>query len=316
MEDEDADDYIEGEDYYNSIYLFIINFFQYPYISLFSEYLANFNEETSGSSTDDTYSQYCYDFHRNKFGSNQNFLSSCNKVAKYLKHLNKTEFTTDRFKRCKHLNYLLNSNKEYNTIPNYNTSTLINAYEELTNKIKHPCYYHIKKINENTLRKLKEINNMYEYFNKVKNSSTSCSNDCCSHASSCTKIYDSYITNCSVDSTDHLCNELVNFKSEYDNLMQSIECQGVSRILTPPKEHYSSITILIPLIIILVISISSFIFYKFTPLGSWLNLQISNKKKIWNYLQIESPLLYSSNSGKLPSHINTFNIEYQSNRNQ
>ncbi|SBT52029.1 PIR Superfamily Protein [Plasmodium ovale wallikeri] len=302
MEDEDADDYIEGEDYY-------------PYISLFQKYLDNFNEVISGSVTNDAYTQYCDNFYRTKFGNNENFLSSCKKVAKYLNHLNKGELTAERFNRCKHLNYLLNSNEEYNTIPNYNTSHLIDAYEELTKKINHACFYHIKKINEDTLRKLKDINNMHEYFNKIKDNSTSCSTECCSHASSCTKIYDSYITNCSVASTDHLCNELVNFKSEYDNIMQSIECQGVSKILTPPKEQYSSVTLLIPLIIILVISVFSFIFYKFTPLGSWLDLQIAKKKKIWNYLQKESPLLYNSNSENLPSHINTFNIEYQSNRN-
>ncbi|SBT73136.1 PIR protein [Plasmodium ovale] len=309
-DEEDVDDTVEdgihnqmeGEDYYS-------------YVSLFSEYLSNLEKSITGSVDDDTYTTQCHNVHSSKFANSDQFLTSCNKVAKYLAFLHSKRSDIDIYQRCRHLNYLLNTEDEYCNIPSYNKSQLINAYKEIMGKANHACSSYVAIINEVILRKIKNIYSMNEYLDKIKNKNTPCTDNCCSHAKECVRIYDGYIDACYTDSTDDLCKALQIFKDDYEEHMANIYCEEEIKILTPPKERNSGVAVFIPFFMILVISIFSFILYKFTPFGSWLDIEIQKKKKILKNLYKNHKLSGIHKNEELNSHNNTFDIQYQSLRN-
>ncbi|SBT84662.1 PIR protein [Plasmodium ovale] len=293
---------MEGEDYYS-------------YVSLFPEYLSNLKESITESIGADTYTTQCHSIYSSKFPNSEEFLTSCNKVQKHLTYLNSKSFGTDIYPRCKHLNYLLNTNDNYCKISNYDKTQLIDAYKELMRNLNHLCSSYVAPINEVVLGKIKDIQNMNEYLDKVKAKNTSCNNECCSNAKECIRIYSSYIDTCYVDSTDDLCKALQIFKDDYEKHMVNINCREDIKILTPPKERNSGVTVLIPFFMILVISICSFILYKFTPFGSWLDIKMQKKKNILKNLYKNHKLSGIYKNEQLNSHNNTFDIQYQSLRN-
>ncbi|SBS81972.1 PIR Superfamily Protein [Plasmodium ovale curtisi] len=251
----------------------------YSYVSLFPEYLSNLKKSITESIDADTYTtQYIY-------------------------------------QRCRHLNYLLNTEDEYCSIPSYNKLQLINAYKEIMGKVNHVCTSYVAIINEVILGKIKNIYSMNEYLDKIKNKNTPCTDKCCPHAKECVRIYDGYIDACYTDSTDDLCKALQIFKNDYEELMENTNCEEEIKILTPPKERNSGVTVLIPFFMILVISICSFILYKFTPFGSWLDIKIQKKKNILKNLYKNHKLSGNYKNEQLNSHNNTFDIQYQSLRN-
>ncbi|SBT55163.1 PIR Superfamily Protein [Plasmodium ovale wallikeri] len=293
---------MEGEDYYS-------------YVSLFSKYLSNLEESIAGSIGAHTYTTQCYSIYTSNFSNSGQFLTSCNKVEKYLTYLNSKSLGTDIYPRCKHLNYLLNTDDNYCKISNYDKTQLIDAYKQLMRNVHHLCASYVAIIDEVILGKIKDIQNMNEYLDKIKAQKTSCDNECCSNAKECIKIYDGYIDACYNDSTDDLCKALQIFKDDYEGHMANINCEENIKILTPPKERNSGVTVFIPFFMILVISIFSFILYKFTPFGSWLDIEIQKKKKILKNLYKNHKLSGIHKNEELNSHNNTFDIQYQSLRN-
>lgn len=229
---------------------------------MFPEYLSNLKKSITESIDADTYTTQCHSIYSSKFANSGQFVTSCNKVAKYLAFLYNKRFDIDIYQRCRHLNYLLNTEDEYCSIPSYNKLQLINAYKEIMGKVNHVCTSYVAIINEVILGKIKNIYSMNEYLDKIKNKNTPCTDKCCPHAKECVRIYDGYIDACYTDSTDDLCKALQIFKNDYEELMENTNCEEEIKILTPPKERNSGVTVLIPFFMILVISICSFILYK------------------------------------------------------
>ncbi|SBT00255.1 PIR Superfamily Protein [Plasmodium ovale curtisi] len=305
---------VEGEEDENVINVPEDNY--YPYLSSFPKYLQNFKEVIGESISDSSYHVRCSSIESIRFKGNSNFRDLCYNVAKYLNRLHNTKSNTDTHERCAHLNYILNSDESYYNITNYSKSDLINAYSELITNFNDVCYSTIELIDELTLKKLKDIYDMHESFGKVKSKEISCIDDCCTNAKKCASIYDNYIKNCYEDSIDYICDDLGKFKYEYETHMKSVKtvCTDTLKILTPPKKNNSSVTILIPCIVILIIPCFLFIFYKFTPFGLLLRTGILQMKKMLYNSDEESQDMSVNNPEYIPTStkMKAYHIAYNS----
>ncbi|SBT57108.1 PIR Superfamily Protein [Plasmodium ovale wallikeri] len=260
----------------------------YPYLSSFVQYQQNFNQIINGSGGDTSYETRCSQIGNDRFQGSENFRKRCYEVAKYLNYIKSKESDGDTHERCAHLNYILNSNKDYYDIPNYGKKDLIKAYADVSPNLTYMCHSKIDLIDHNVLEKLTEIYNMHDLFNKVKSNKASCSGTSCSNITRCVSIYEKYIENCYVDSMDYICQELSKLKHAYDEHMETVTtCPEAVKILIPPKENNTGVTILIPCIIILIIPFFLFILYKFTPFGPLVRPRIQQIKRLLNNIYEE-----------------------------
>ncbi|SBT74128.1 PIR protein [Plasmodium ovale] len=295
---DDAAKLIAGENYYT-------------YVKFFKSYKNNFDEIISGDNNEQKYGSKCDSIKNTYFSNNNDFITFCYKFSKYLDNLNDSKYLDDRYMRCAHFNYLLNSNKEYNSISKFDKSILIKACKDISKNVSDSCYGYIDTIREDILENLEEIYNMYKYLNQVKEKNALCSGDCCVNAKECVTIYDKYIKNCYIYDTKDLCKALSNFKYEYEEHMKSIECPGTPQILASPYGNDPIFASITSFIIILVILSLSFMLYKFTPFGTWINTKLQNKKKILNNLYEDTfePLKNYTNK-QLSSANSIFKVKY------
>ncbi|SBT72426.1 PIR protein [Plasmodium ovale] len=227
---------------------------------------------------------------------------------------------TDKKKSCDVFNYwfnddLVNINKQnildsdfYTSISNYiNKCLRINE-----------CNLNLHKIEDSEFNNLKILYDLYyNFYNKniLRNGvyvASKCTNGC-SHKGICAELFNKNIDKCPMSKESKFCNELEQFRNKYnaDNICdacpnvpplkarqndlpaeafvdvkeQGTRTDGDQHIQEPEsvpsnEDKYviiptvSSILIGIPLII--------FLFKKFTPLGTYLNLKILKKKSVWN----------------------------------
>ncbi|SBS95084.1 PIR Superfamily Protein [Plasmodium ovale curtisi] len=296
MDDDDSDGIVLAEDDDDDInYVAGSNY--YPYLSSFVQYDQKFNEIIEGSGGDTTYETWCNQISGDQFQGNNIFRNRCYEIGKYLNNIRSEQNDGDTYKRCAHLNYILNSNTNYHNMTNYSKSDLIKAYSGISQKLNDICYGKIELIDDNVLEKLKEIYNMHDLFNKVKLNKSSCSATCCSNIIQCVSIYDKYIENCYVDSMDYICQELSKLKHVYDEHMETVTtCPEAVKKLIPPKENNTGVTILIPYIIILIIPFFLFILYKFTPFSSLVRPRIHQIKRLLNNIYEEDQYKTVDNS--------------------
>ncbi|SBT83170.1 PIR protein [Plasmodium ovale] len=285
MDDGDDDvNYVAGSNYY-------------PYLSSFVQYEQNFNEIIKGSDANTSYETHCSKIESERFQGSDAFRKRCYDIAKYLNYISSKQSDGETHERCAHLNYILNSNTDYYNIQNYKKTELIKAYADVSPKLTDTCYAKIELIDDEVLEKLKEIYNMHELFYKVKMNAKPCNGDCCSNITQCVSIYNKYIDNCYADSMDYICQEISKLKHEYDNHMKTVTtCPEAIKILIPPKEYNTGVTILIPCIIILIIPFFLFILYKFTPFGSLVRPRIHQIKRLLNNIYEEDQYKTVSNS--------------------
>ncbi|SBT73820.1 PIR protein [Plasmodium ovale] len=292
----DDDDEEVFVDYDSGAVKYVTGSNYYPYLSSFVQYQQNFNQIINGSGGDASYETRCSQISSDQFQGNDIFSNRCYEIAKYLNYISKQN-DGDTYKRCAHLNYTLNSNSGYYTMADYSKSDLIKAYSGISSKWNDTCYGKIELIDDAELEKLKEIYNMHELFYKVKLNATPCSGDCCSNITQCVSIYNKYIDNCYADSMDYICQEISKLKHEYDDHMKTVTtCPDAVKILIPPKENNTGVTILIPCIIILIIPFFLFILYKFTPFGTLVRPRIHQIKTFLNNIYEEDQYKTIDNS--------------------
>lgn len=125
------------------------------------------------------------------------------------------------------------------------------------------CENHIEEIKHDIYVNLKELYELYEKFNKLKNGPTSCTKDNCTCVNECANLYLSYEGKYNGDYYQYFCNELENFRGLYNDQMKNENCgDNVDKTLKSFKKNNTVIIIFIPFIIILVTFIFSFLFYK------------------------------------------------------
>ncbi|SBT56625.1 PIR Superfamily Protein [Plasmodium ovale wallikeri] len=150
-------EYIAGDDYYSSV-------------NLFHKYKDEFDDVNSGSRDTNAYGVSCSHINTTYFAG-EDFGDRCYKVAKYLDFIKKKNIE-DIYDRCRYLNYLINSNNEYNNFSSYKISKLFEAYNYLASTLT-ICNSHIEHIKkDDVLQRITKLNNLYEALNNIEKSQT------------------------------------------------------------------------------------------------------------------------------------------------
>ncbi|SBT58520.1 PIR Superfamily Protein [Plasmodium ovale wallikeri] len=216
----------------------------------------------------------------------------CKKISKYLNHLEEIHESTYVTKGCKYLNYLLYEKMLMNRKDGYSIQELYENLKDMNMEIgyldENICENHIEEIKHDIYVNLKELYELYEKFNKLKNGPTSCTKDNCACANECANLYFSYEGKCNGDYHEDFCNELENFRGLYNDQMKNENCRDNAAKTLKSFKKNNTVIILIPFILILVTSVFSFIFYKFTPYGSWIFTRIMKKRRTQKYVYHET----------------------------
>ncbi|SCP02966.1 PIR protein [Plasmodium malariae] len=221
------------------------------------------------------------------------FTTPCQEVGRYLVEI-KERYKSDSLKRCKYLNYRINSDNNYNMNPKW-----FQGYNEFSSLLGNICVQKFTVIQPDILKKLKDLYSYYENFNKYKGQENDSDGTICNNIKNLYSIYKDNYEKCPINSNDPFCEELINFKKAYDDKMHKLSpCKDLpktlphieqtSQILPPTKEDDAFVPILTTSIVLLM-SFTIFFLYKFTPLKSWIYNRLRKKTIIeLNKFQEES----------------------------
>ncbi|SBT84824.1 PIR protein [Plasmodium ovale] len=293
-EAEEIENYVAGEDYYSSIHLF-------------HEYTEKFNTASSNSNTANHEVQ-CEHINTEYFHS-ADFINLCKLVAKYLDLIN-NNYKGNQSVPCKYLNYILNSNTEFNKFSNYTGSKLFNAYKQLSIKL-NTCTSHIEYIEkEEVLEKLIKLYNLQDALNQIEKSIETSDTKICEHGKQFAAHHENYKYTCYEYDMDGFCIQLKSFEQTFFQKMKDENCPEIQKTLEYIIENSRTTSYIVPSIMILVTPLILFILYKFTPFGYWINLHIRNKKNIMKNLTEETVNLQDTIEHKLSETNCKFNIKY------
>ncbi|SBS94955.1 PIR Superfamily Protein [Plasmodium ovale curtisi] len=100
------------------------------------------------------------------------------------------------------------------------------------------CENHTEEIKHDIYVNLKELYELYEKFNKLKNGATSCTKDNCTCVNECANLYFSYEGKYNGDYYQDFCNELENFRGLYNDQMKNENCgDNVDKTLKSFKKN-------------------------------------------------------------------------------
>ncbi|KMZ82461.1 hypothetical protein PVIIG_06195 [Plasmodium vivax India VII] len=137
---------------------------------------------------------------------------------------------------------------------------VLKAYEYGTSNAELLNYLNI--FSEHHIKNFRDMVNMYKNFYNFKNNRVENGKDNCYFANECVSLYEKNIKVCKAGSDYDFCDELDNFRDEYNKYMkQNDQCKDLQKIL-PSYRTYDPIVITsIPCVIILV-SCCIFFLYK------------------------------------------------------
>ncbi|SBT73341.1 PIR protein [Plasmodium ovale] len=295
-EEEDIGEAEEIENYYSSI-------------NLFHEYTEKFNEASANSNTHNCEVQ-CNHISTNKFKGVE-FIDICYELAKYLDYINKN-FKEDKSVPCKYLNYILNSNKKFNQFSTYAASKLFDAYKELSTNL-NTCTSHIEYIEKkDVLEKLIKLYNLQDYMNKIEKSMKTSETEACDCAKKFATHYEDNKHSCHEHDMDGFCIQLKSLEQSFFQYMNGKNCPQIQKTLEVIIENSRTPSYIVPTVMILVIPLIFFIFYKFTPFGYWINLLIRRRKNILKNITEDTTSLQDTSEHKSSETNYKFNIKYNS----
>ncbi|VUZ99864.1 PIR protein [Plasmodium vivax] len=266
------------------------------YKSIIDEY--NVEEETDDDSDNcggikNEYLEGC----TSKFSNN-----ICSKAIYYLNKLEQSRKPQYISYGCKYFSYWL-----YKDVMNMEISStdLIKLYKNILNGYKDnsssdTLLNYLDLINKDIIENLKKLIENYEHFYNFINGNISPGMDKCTYGSACVHLYNENVKICKEKYDYDFCKELEKFRTIYNIYMEtSYECNDMQKHL--PSFMKSDVpVILIPFFSVLSISALFFIFYKYTPYGSWFRRLVKKEKNILNNLNEENKELqnYSNSQEK------------------
>ncbi|KMZ96369.1 hypothetical protein PVNG_06146 [Plasmodium vivax North Korean] len=129
---------------------------------------------------------------------------------------------------------------------------------------------------------------MYDYFYKFKGNNQLGDNKCIC-ATKCVDLYKKNINICEEGNDNDLCYELDNLKERYDSYMKSkVDCPDLPKTLESYRIYNPAVVVITPFSVLLVISLTLFLLYKFTPFGLIFRKGTNNKNKIPENLDYET----------------------------
>lgn len=168
----------------------------------------------------------------------------------------------DIYDRCRYLNYLINSNNEYNNFSSYEISKLFEAYKYLASTLT-ICNSHIEHIkNGDVLQRITKLNNLYEALNNIEKSQTTQVQKICTYTEQFAKHYENSKDHCRNFGHPAFCGELEKIEQTFYHLMKSIDCPEATKILESLVQPGGHVTILVPCIILFAMSFFLYILYK------------------------------------------------------
>ncbi|KMZ77375.1 hypothetical protein PVIIG_05770 [Plasmodium vivax India VII] len=162
----------------------------------------------------------------------------CITSIKYLERIKVKEDKDYISNGCKYLYYRIYNQKEND--PKYSDITFKfynNLLEKYASKETRTFKDSIEKINNDIFCKLENLEKLYDYFDKYKNS-----NDCyrgsCGCAEKCVELYNTYLSECYINYYSEFCAELHKFAEKFNEyLREKIEC---NEKFTPFGRHIKS----------------------------------------------------------------------------
>ncbi|KMZ82868.1 hypothetical protein PVIIG_04619 [Plasmodium vivax India VII] len=165
------------------------------------------------------------------------------------------------------------------------------------------CEDHTKSIDKNIHKKLQILYKLYENFKKFKEETSKDSSNCKS-GKLCAQEYETHEGTCKGNGNNSFCNELENFRVLFNNHLKSKnKCDNIEELPSFQGPSLAA-TISLPVTLMSAISFFSFITYKYTPLGSWINPKLVKKKRTIN------ELLHESENRENISNMRQYNIAY------
>ncbi|SBT55976.1 PIR Superfamily Protein [Plasmodium ovale wallikeri] len=290
-EDEDeVEDYIPGENYYSTV-------------SAFVKYEEEINTVTNRISDKQDHGAKCNQIVSDHFSSND-FSDHCHKVAKYLHYIKEKE---DIENRCKCLNYLLNTKITFNIVSNKKGPELFKAYEKISTNME-TCKFKIGYIREEDLDNIRKLRALHNSFSKLTKSIEQNYDDMYSKAEDFSQLYKDAINACQSDDSEGYCGVLSEFELLCYHHVKSKNCEEIAELMKYKKKLNKALKITVPSITLLTIPFFLYIFYKFTPFGSWVNKKILKKERILDNLFDESQ--FQNSSEQLNLQDNRYNIKY------
>ncbi|SCA60833.1 VIR protein [Plasmodium vivax] len=287
------------------------------YINNFSEFFHKYKPMFDRNHYENitTYDSECKEQFTKYPGTSISFSTNCIKCMKYLKYLDDYyPDTEDQKQGIIYLYFWLHYYELQNNINNVKTSDnikkLMNSYGEIgqnTPNIHNVYNYYI----ENKLNyELNDLFYLYEKFDNFKNKPTLLSNRC-TFAKECVEMYMNSIKKCNNNSNKYLCNELENFRNQYNEYKPTVtECQEVQSYLPSFNKYSTSVIILISFITISVLSSLLFILYKFTPFGSCFPFRRKRPQRIYSNLTNEEANLLCTRGRSRTPEAKPYNIAY------
>ncbi|SBT58497.1 PIR Superfamily Protein [Plasmodium ovale wallikeri] len=218
----------------------------------------------------------------------ESFTKNCEKAIQYLGHLKSNNTANYIAQGCIYFFYWIyydvigEKKSGSNTFKIYNI--LNDAYDSI-DPDSHVCEAYIENIRDDIFLKLKDLYDLRDNLKKFKEKSTPTEGNYCTYAKNCIPIYKQHLNNCHSGINRNFCNELENFRTEYNEcIKKEILCKDELDEL-PSTKKYDIVVILIPFVIILIKSFILFLLYKFTSFGLWLSSRIRREKNVWNNLE-------------------------------
>ncbi|SBS92278.1 PIR Superfamily Protein, partial [Plasmodium malariae] len=202
------------------------------------------------------------------FEQYSDFTEPCQDVGRYLIEI-KEKYKSDSLKRCKYLNYRINSDASYNKNPEW-----FQRYRDFSSETENICTDEIKTIPKESLDKLKKLYSYYDNFSTFNGNENDSDGNICKSVRECYSIYSDNYKKCQKNSNDPFCEELINFKKAYDYKMSKLSpCNDLPRTLPQIEQTSTQIIpsteevdyLFVPILttsIVLLMSFTIFFLYK------------------------------------------------------
>ncbi|KNA01584.1 hypothetical protein PVNG_06046 [Plasmodium vivax North Korean] len=135
---------------------------------------------------------------------------------------------------------------------------LLDKYSQLNEEI---CKKYQKKIKEDILKKLKDLDDMNENLNSIINNNAP-NDNFCKCAKECAETYMKHKITCTDYKEINFCNELENIRKQYNSLANKIANCDAEKWLPSFNGNNPIVTVIYPLAAILLMSFTLFILYK------------------------------------------------------
>ncbi|GAW84064.1 variable surface protein [Plasmodium gonderi] len=269
---------------------------------------------TDMTDSDGTLQNYCMKYvdKQDKLKIKSDLFLPCMKVMTYLgkKKYISTE-RDDSDVSCVYIFYLINKelqNSRTNDELKQFYKDILLEYKRLKNN--DICKDYEQYIPEIDLNKIKDMNDMNNYIDRIKNNNERLS-QICNLAQKCSEIYMRNKVTCEHNYDPDFCKALKNIMEEYNDLMKDRNCENNTLSLLPSIQMYKEKSpILIPSIFMLIIAFFLFFLFKFTPYGPYFRRTI--KRNIFKSTNLGKDFneYLSSEAHSTISGIRRYNILY------